>query len=242
MTFAARDIFERAGAVLQDTTFVRWTLPELRLWLNDGLREIAIHKPSAVSKNMVLTLVAGTYQTLPAASLGMVRPIRNLASGVASPRVGRGAVTVVAREIMDAQDPNWHDTAFSPATAAVAHVITDPMDVKSFYVWPPNTGTGFLEAIVAVAPTDYAAPASPTVLTSYSAVVDLDDLYQGALLDYILYRAFSKETDLQGSPQRAQAHYNLFAQALGIKTQKQAIANPNTQNAAPTPGAAQIVA
>lgn len=235
MAFTAGAVLGRASVVLLDASHTRWPLPELLLWLNDGVREIAIHKPTAVAQNIPIALVLGSRQTLPAGAFLLIRPIRNLESGALSPRVGGRIVNMVSRQSLDAINPSWHE---SPPILEVRNVVADAMDPKTFYVWPPNTGTGFIEALVAVLPTDVAEPASPTLLASYTAEVGIPDDYQGILLDYVLYRAFSKESDA-GSLQRALGHYQIFANALGIKAQRQSTANANTMHSVPVPGVPQ---
>jgi hypothetical protein len=45
------------------------------------------------------------------------------------------------------------------------------------------------------------------------------------LLDYVLYRAFSKE-DPAAAPQRAVTHYQAFATAIGIQSQVETATSP----------------
>jgi len=43
------------------------------------------------------------------------------------------------------------------------------------------------------------------------------DYYRNALLDYVLYRAFAKDSDSANQAQRSQNHYQMFMQAIGEK-------------------------
>jgi len=47
-------------------------------------------------------------------------------------------------------------------------------------------------------------------------------------LDYVLYRAYSKDADLTpNAPQRAISHYQAFVSALGDKSKVDQMINPN---------------
>lgn len=233
MPFTAQDVLSRASSILQDSGFVRWTLPELRNWLNDGLREIAVLKPTAVNKTVELPLQKGTYQVLPAQYFTLVQAVRNLITLDASPskRGGGNTITVVKRSSLDTTIPGWQDEAKMPYSKLVAHVIDNEFDESGFYVAPGNDGTGIIEAIVGAYPTPVAAPANPLSIESYTATVDLRDIYQNALVDFILYRAYSKDMAQAGAAQRSVAHYNQFANSLGLKAQADAMNNVNTSAA-----------
>lgn len=222
MAFQARDVIRRTMIMLQDGGGVRWPVPELCDWLDDGLREIALQKPTATSTTAVLALVEGTKQELPAQYHKLLAVVRNVSGRVVTPAV---------REVFDMQFPGWHDTTVLPFSATVMHVIDDMFDQKAFYVVPGNTGTGEVEAIVSKLPAKIVRPTganSPLDIDAYTGEVDMPDIYQNALVDYTAYRAFSKDINVPGAAQRAQAHYQLFQQALGIKSQVEMAQNVDT--------------
>lgn len=228
MAFQASALFYRVSRILQDETNVRWPLTELVDWANDGLREIVLQKPNAKSQTVILPLQEGTYQQLPATYMSLLRVIRNLLSAATSPRQGGRVVRVVNREILDSQRAYWHDTSVTPPTKEVKHVSFDVADPLAFYVFPPNNGTGYVEATVAVVPTPIPlAVPDPEDLSGYTVNVDIPDVYQNALADYILYRAYSKDAQFAGNSARAAAHYQAFANSLQIKVSVEAMANPN---------------
>lgn len=215
-TITGTNIIDRAAIVLQDTTGVRWPqTDELLLWLNDGQREIVLRKPEAYAQNAVVSLAQGTKQSIPAAGIQLLDVIRNMGTGGATP--GR-AITRIDREILDEQRPDWHSETVSATTK---HYMFDTRDPKHFYVYPPQHATpGQVEMIYASSPDD---------LSALADTITLDDVYAGVLLDYILYRAYSKDADLSPSaPQRAVAHYNSFLASLGAKGQVDKMINPNS--------------
>jgi hypothetical protein len=222
MAFQAKEVMLRAQYVLQDAGAVRWTAPELRLWLNDGLREIAIRKPNATSASVEIALAKGTYQKLPAGYQALVRITRNLDTldDSVDKRGGGRAITKIHREVMDAQIPGWQDSSVLPYSKQVMHYIEEIIDRRSYYVVPGNDGTGTVEAIVSRVPAEIPEPATAILdVDSYDTVVEIADEYRNSLVDYSLYRAFSKDMNIAGGAQRSQMHYQQFADALGIKVQ-----------------------
>jgi hypothetical protein len=128
-TITAATLIDRSAIILQDATNVRWPRPELLGWLNDGERELVLHKPNAYIKHVPVVLVLGSKQTLPVDAVSLIDIPRN---------VNGPAVRVVSREILDAQSPGWHTS--TPA-AAIKHYAYSPLDPKTFYVYPPATTT-----------------------------------------------------------------------------------------------------
>jgi len=219
MAVAVSEIMTRAAYVLNDAGAVRWTPQEMLLWVNDGQRAICVAKPSANTDTVTISLVAGARQAVPATAHQLVRILRN---------TDGAAITMVDREIMDAHVPGWGDTTVWPAQAVVEHAIYDTASPEAFDVFPPNDGTGQIEAVVATLPTDIPEPgASPGSIASYSANIGIPDSYREALVDYVLYRAFSKDAEYPDSAQRAMAYYQTYAAAVGLKTAQEMRQNPD---------------
>jgi hypothetical protein len=207
-TIAAQSIVDRARHILQDTTSggTRWLDDELMKWLNDAQREIVLLKPNAFSSVEGLTLESGSRQDITAEGLLLLSVVRN---------VDGRAVRRVDRNILDSENPDWHETT---AQSSVEHYVFDEDAPTVFWVYPPNTGTGQVEVIVSKAPVDVAAIGS---------VITLNDIYMNVILDYMLYRAYSKDTDYAGNTQRAGTHYSAFNNSLGVKLQGEQASSPN---------------
>lgn len=218
------EILDRAGIILQDTTQIRWPSDELLDWLNDGQREIVLRKPDAytVSDKMVLA-ASETKQNLPSGGIQLIDVVRNLGTSGGIP--GR-AVTRTERYILDSQRPDWNTETGS---ATVKHYMFDERNPKVFYVYPPQAATpGYVEVVYS---------ASPDALATTAASITLDDIYSSALLDYVLYRAYSKDADIAPSaPQRAVAHYEAFLKSLGAQEQAESSYDPNAPKLSETPG------
>lgn len=144
----ASSVLSKVQTLLQDSTNVRWTQAEILGWLNDGQRAICIVRPDACSKLTSIPTVAGTKQTIPADGSAILKVIRNMGAGGATP----GAVVrKVPMELLDSSLPNWHAAT---ATNAAQHFTTDARSPRTFYLYPPSTGAHMVEALYAAPPVD----------------------------------------------------------------------------------------
>jgi hypothetical protein len=206
MTVAASVIIGRAQKILLDTSGVRWDSTELLGWVNDAQREVSIYKPAESIRRDAVLLVAGTYQRLAADATQLLQVVCNLRS--TSPRIAGRSVTPVARHVLDAMHPRWQESDYFPFAAEAKHFAPDDVDIGAFHVFPGNDGTGHVEVVIAV---------PPAILTDAAQLLSVRDVYANAVLDYVLYRAFSKDSESANTSERAGGHYAMFSAAIGIK-------------------------
>jgi len=205
-TITAGALIDRSSIILQDTTNIRWPRPELLGWLNDGEREIVLHKPNAYIKNVATALTSGSKQALPLDGVSLIDVPRN---------VNGNAIRVVSREILDAQTPGWHT---STPNAVIKHYVYSPLDPKTYYVYPPSTGAGSnVDLVYAAAPAD----------VSEGSSILVDDVYATALINYMLYRAYSKDAEYAANATAATAYYQQFMTLLGAKVTAETVTSPN---------------
>jgi hypothetical protein len=218
MAITAQSVVRRCVETLQDNSSIRWPVNELVRYLNDGQREIVLYRPDSMVTNTSLTLEAGTKQRLPSNGAKLIEVIRNT-NGT------KKSVRLVNREILDAQMPGWH--ALTGGTE-ILHYMYDPRDPKTFYVYPPSVGSAAsLEIVYSAYPTDITEPADGAVYTAISGDISVPDIYGNVLQDYILYRAYMKDSEYAGNGERAKAHYAAFANALGIEIRATVGVSPN---------------
>lgn len=221
MAISAQSIVRRAVETLQDNTSIRWPVNELVRYMNDGQREIVLHRPDSMVTNATVNLVAGTKQALPANGAKLIEVVRNAGAGGT-----KRAVRLCIREILDAQSPGWHNIS---GTQDILHYMFDPRDPRVFYVYPPSTGvSSSVDLVYAAYPTDISEPSDGALYTAVTGNISLPDIYGNCLLDYILYRAYMKDSEYAGNAQRAVAHYTAFANALGIEIKATIAVAPTT--------------
>lgn len=224
---SGQDIMVQAGILLNDTAHVRWTLAELCLWINDAVKATILAKPSASSGTAVLSLSEGTLQTLDAPYLSLIDVTRNITSE-GPPRVSGRVITMAKRSDLDAQNPGWHSNAEVRFAKEVRHVMFDELNPREFFVFPGNNGQGKIEAVVATQPTALAASGDPELEASYAGSIGLPEPYSVPIVDYVCYRAQSKD-DIGGDAGRASVSFQAWAAAVGLKVQVEASHSPNAR-------------
>lgn len=210
-TVTAGAIIDKAVVQLIDIAGVRWTRAELLKWLNDGLRQIVLMQPNATNTPGAVKLTAGTRQTLPTGGWMLLGVYRNMGTTGSTP--GR-AVRIISRELLDAFNPDWHTAT---ASAVTKNYFYDLQDQTAYYVYPPSTGTNYLEINYSLQPTD---------LTSESQVIPMFDVYQGPLLDYIMFRACTKDAEYAPGIALGNLYLTTFTAAVNVKEQSEAKGTP----------------
>jgi hypothetical protein len=210
MPLTAQNILDRSSMIIQDLTNVRWPQSEILNWLNDARRELAVVRPDIYSTSQTLTLAAGAKQALPSNGLRLMDVPRN---------TNGAAITITNRGFLDQQQPSWHQQ--TAVGGVIRHFMLDERDQRTFWVYPPALSSSSVEIIYQQAPTDYTVA---SVLTAF------EELYGGAMVDYICYRAFSKDSEYAGNANRALAHYQQFINALNGGRQTDFAYNANQNN------------
>jgi hypothetical protein len=203
-------LIDKAEIILQDETNVRWGQGELLGWLNDGQREAVRIAPEAyVLTDSNVGLAAGTRQNLDALTL-TGSPIRL----IDVPRnFGGRAMRPVDRKVLDSQNPDWHTET---GELLSKHYTFDSRDPKTFYVYPPANGATSVVVVYSASPIDVALTDS----------IKVDDIYAPALIDYVVYRAMSKDAEYTANSQLAIAHYTAFERSVAGKNPSDAQVEP----------------
>jgi hypothetical protein len=205
MAISAQSIIERVVQTLNDATSVRWTIPELCRYFNDGQRDICSLRPDAMSVRVMHTLTTGYKQTLPANGTKLIDIYAN---------GKKNAVTRVSAALLDSQAPAWRNL---PGTNEVMNYTYDAREPKAFEVYPPALATAVLDLKYSALPTDITIPALGTVFTDVTGDFSAGDLFANAMQNYILYRCYSKDTEFSANPARAQAFQDAYTNDLGVE-------------------------
>lgn len=215
------DLIVRAQTLLQDEDSVRWTVTELQYWLNDGYRDVLNLRPDSNTLTGEFTCVAGPRQvlttTFPNASR-LVSVIRNTAT--TSNKYG---VRLVNRRTLDDQRKGWY--ADTP-TVSIEEYMFDPRQPREFLVYPPATTAARLEVSYAQIPSPHTLTETQLTNPATAETIRIDDSFANALLDYVMYRAYSKDAEQQGNAARAVAHFQAFQNSLGVAAQANAASQP----------------
>lgn len=216
-TLTAQNLIDRVNDTLQDSTNVRWPATELLRYLNDAQREIVLLRPEASVSTSTVELTSNeTKQTLPTSGVRLLDVTRNMGAVVGTPAPGK-SIRLISREVLDTQINDWHSAT---GQTEVKHYMFDPRNPKVFYVYPRTHASTkvCVELVFSSSPTDVALVGS---------TITLDDIYANAMIDFMLYRAYSKDAEYAANAGYAQQHYQSFLTSLGLKGKTDDSINPN---------------
>ena len=196
MAVSVSTVISSCRDILQDDNGVRWSDEELLRWLNDAVAEICLIVPTCNVKTIEAPLVGGTQQTFNNV-IRVLDVVRNLDGSV---------VTRVDRSAFDISYPGWVQ---EEENAKVIHFMYDDDVADTCHVYPPQPdatpGTVILKAKY-----------RPSVITATSEGWPIESELSPAAVEYILYKAFSKEADY-ASGGRANYHKANFAAEVSPK-------------------------
>lgn len=222
-TIKVIDVIKRVEDILQDSN-VRWPRPELQNWINESYLQIVMMRPDANAKTGTLTCAEGTRQTLATdfpTGLRLLDVVRNLASSSS-----KKVVRLISRSVLDDQRPSWHGET---STVNIQNYTFDPRQPKDFFVYPPATVAAQIEVVYADAPGAHSLTElqlDPEAGTPSTVLINLDDTYLSSIIDWVLYRSYSKDAEYAANAQRAVAHNNAFLSGIGAKTQSDVSSAP----------------
>jgi hypothetical protein len=217
MTTTAQSIVLRAQVVLQDETGTRWSANELVRHLNDGQREIARLRPDSTATTLTHTLTTGFKQDLPSTSQALI-DIHSNVSGT------KRRITKVDMVQLDAVSPDWRNQA---GGTEIRHFMHDLREPRVFYVYPPVSSGVQVEMAVSAYPTDVGTPTAPGLLaTTVTGNISVQDHWAETLLNFVLFKAYSKDAEYGGNANLAAGYLSLFNTAMGTQLQSTSTVAP----------------
>lgn len=207
MATAVRSLLNRSAILLNDQEHVRWEESELLAWLNDGQRAVA--KGPATDAYILrasITTVAGTVQSMPTDAIRLIDVVKNVSDG--------SAILQADMALVDVLGAAWRGQT---ATATAENFFYDERNPKQFEVYPPQIGGASVEVVYNAQPSD----------VGITQNILIDDMYGDALINYVVYRALSKDSE-DSSPElgRATAFYRAFLLSMGQKDATDALIEP----------------
>lgn len=206
----ASDIITSARILLTDPDKVRWEDSTLLRWLNAGQRQVCAVRPDAKALRLDATLVDGVEQSIPAQGWKLLSVLHNVAADGTRGR----AITLITRDELNAIDLNWPAADGRDVTR---HYAVDEDNPRAFEVWPAAIAGNKVRVNIAALPADCATLESP---------IDLSDIYEGALVDWVCFRAYNQDSDDAQDGSLANVHLQSFMTALTGKTQADASTAP----------------
>lgn len=211
----AQNVIDRVRQVINDLASdfivaVRWTDAELLLWITDAQCEIVKTKPEAYPVTAVFPVAADIpRQRLdPAVAYRLIRVEANvIRTGEEETELYGDVIRIVERDVFDAFHPGWSRFTASPDDNYYKGYCMDANDPLAFWLLPAPAQEG-LDVWVTYA-------GVPAALEDEDDDLSLSAIYMAALVDYVVYRALTKESR-EGNREVADRFLRTFYAALGV--------------------------
>lgn len=217
MTIQAQAIIRKAQIDLLDEAGTRWPARELVSHLNDAVRALVVARPDITTTTTAVALAAGARQALPAQAALLVDIPCNAAGK-------KRAISKVDQLLLDRTAPGWQGM---PQALEVEHFMHDLREPRAFLVYPPARVGAQVDLTWVARLQPVPEPAGAT-WAQVSGGIELSEDWDSALLNYVLYRAYSKDAEVAGNAQLAASHLSLFNNAAGIQLEASSTVAPQT--------------
>lgn len=174
-----QEIITTARYILNDTNATgagyRQLDPELLDYVNSGLKEMAVLNPAMFSTIGDYTCISGQCeQVLTFADAAALMEVLAIHQGT--------ALTSFDMMSMNQFNPGWRADAAAPATQWT-RFANDPL---KFFIYPQAPGGQVLDVRYVRNPSTYALG---------DTIIGVPSVFQPALVDYVVYRAESKDSE-----------------------------------------------
>lgn len=213
MALTIQNLIDSARGTLIDAAKVTWSDEDLVTYANEGIQATCNVKPDAYSVQVSVSLAGGVIQQLPAGATGLL-DLMYASTG--------GSIPQVDKAMLEAADPQWAAHA-QVGASGIEHYMVDPRDPLRYLIYPPVVaGTAVTMIHTAVPATVVAGSSLPLV-----------DSYGPPIIDYILHRAYAKNTKRQDLT-KASFCKQQWGAAVGLKAKAQIALTPHINEGTPT--------
>jgi hypothetical protein len=196
---SVKDIVARVSSILSDDSKVNertWSIGELIGHLNEGLCELVKLRPDAFVQSVTLPLTQGSRQKLPCEYASLVKVNTNLSTDTGGTLTEGSSVTEADGRYLGAlkKKPCLSSTSLCAEQKpyVVSSYTRDGLNTSTFVVSPPvPPGVSVsVDADVVVRPVRHTTAA-------VDECVGVPCEYEAALVNWMLHRAYAKETESQ---------------------------------------------
>lgn len=217
-------ITEVRRVIHDETATFRWSDAELIDYVNAGLRQTVILVADANTIETIEDTLTSRVarQSLPAGGIQFIKASRNYADGGTTPQ---GVLRFVEKDALDTFEPTWeYVSAKADGANYFEHYCHDSRESTIYYLYPAPAADNKRVAVV------YSA--IPTAVTVVGDTVPMADNYLNALIQYVIYRALTKEARETLPDAFRQDLWQNYLTALGLQVRADEKVAP-TNNRAP---------
>lgn len=218
---------EGVGHLLNDTGATNYTLAQRYNAFLQGQRSIAMLQPKATATHAAVQCAAGAKQSGPATCIQVLDVTHNL--GVGGSTAGK-AITVIDREDLALIDPDWMVLP-DDDEVAVSHYAVDDRDPTVFWVYPAQPATAgnrqYVNVLHSAYPSAITLGGDGSVEAHYDVNISLADVWQTALVQFVMGFLLLRDNHTVNGAQRATQHINLFLALIDRRDMIQTKYSPN---------------
>ncbi|EOW9224947.1 DUF6682 family protein [Vibrio cholerae] len=192
MPTTIKTLIDRISRDLIDVRNVRWSRGELMDFLNDAIAAIVLRRPD----------LSRATSKVPAATNTVALPV-DAYQILAVNHINNIAAQYVDINKLNQLYPDWRTTSGVPVCWT-----RNELDETTLFLYPSPESRVDVEVVY-----------SRTLKVSQeSDSFPLSPMYEGVVGDFVMYRAYNKDSQNPAEGQKAQLHLQAFATALGDKT------------------------
>lgn len=192
MPTTVKTLIDRISRDLIDVRNVRWSRGELMDFLNDAIAAIVLRRPD----------LSRATSKVPAATNTVALPV-DAYQILAVNHINNIAAQYVDINKLNQLYPDWRTTSGVPVCWT-----RNELDETTLFLYPSPESRVDVEVVY-----------SRTLKVSQeSDSFPLSPMYEGVVGDFVMYRAYNKDSQNPAEGQKAQLHFQAFAMALGDKT------------------------
>lgn len=192
MAVTVQTLIDRIARDLVDMRNVRWSRLELIDFMNDAIAAILLRRPD-LSRTTTQVQTSTVQVDLPvdAYQILAVNHINNVAA------------QYVDINKLNQLYPSWRTTTGTPSCWT-----RNELDETTLFLYPAPSEQVNVEVVY-----------SRTLkVAEETDAFPLSEIYEGVVADFVMYRAYNKDSQAPNDANKAQLHLQAFATALGDKT------------------------
>ncbi|AGG58038.1 structural protein [Vibrio phage douglas 12A4] len=205
MTTTVAKIIQEVSFLANDEDQLRWPKEKLITYFNDAIKALVVRRPDCSIGDDEFICVAGTKQVGP---VDMYRLI-DIPMNIDGPAI-QGPYD---RKILDDMDPSWRATT---GEVEVELFTYDERNPTTFGIYPGVAAGTKINIIYSKLPVEITVAQIDDV--DNPATTGVEELWDNALIDWMLYRCYSKDAEYSPNANRAMLHLNAFRTAIGDKS------------------------
>lgn len=205
------EVVEHVSGQLSDQQrgkkYTRWPRATLLEYMREAFREIGAYRPEAFATTSTVTLVEGSKQSLP--DNAVLNEITANADGSFAHKSDDALMKGFGAYANCPATPNFVNGSVKYAVKSYA---VDSGNPNIFYVSPPVPAgiTVTVSATTNSTPPAYAE-------ADWNTPLAIKDKFYNNVIDYMMARAYQRDTESQVSQRQAASLFQLFYQAMGVK-------------------------